>query len=1211
MPRLSKIGAAALAAFGWTSGTGAATTVTASYLIVAGGGGGGGFDAGGGGAGGFQTGTTSLNLTLSYTVIVGAGGVNGVGSSASFASYGGNGSNSTFGTLTASIGGGGGGAYSQGVGLAGGSGGGGGGASSIGSVNAGGAGTSGQGYAGGSGLNNSTYYPGGGGGGAGGLGGNATAGTSGVGGVGLTSSISGTSTYYAGGGSGGAFAGSAGTPGNGGGGTGGINTTAGTAGTANLGGGGGGGPDNTNNGGRGGSGVVIISYSGAQQFSGGVVTYVSGSTIHTFNTSGTLSPVTPSLSTSYLVVAGGGAGGAVVNGPSAGGAGAGGLLASSTTIDTNSIYLVTVGAGGAGSTVTQTNGSASSFYSISSTGGGAGGGIFSGTGSSTGQNGGSGGGGYVTTAGGTGISGQGNNGSSGVVGTAIYTSGAGGGAGSAGNAGTVANGGNGGSGTASSISGSSVTYAGGGGGGATAVTPGTGGSGGGGAGGQGDATGGAGQAGFAGTANTGGGGGGAGGNNYYTATQPGGNGGSGIVIISYAGTQQMAGGTVTSASGNTIHTFTSSGYLTPLTLVSNSLRFRRSASAYLTRTPSVNGSLTTVTWSFWVKRGLLASSISNEQVLYNADPSNSNTDYFAFGQGNGTAADNLMIQFNGAAAGLVTTPVYRDPAAWYHVVIAIDTTQATASNRVKFYVNGVQITSFNTANYPSQNYNFVKFNRSTYQQVIAAVNSSTSLFDGELAEFRFIDGQQLTPTSFGGYNQYGVWQPAIYGGSYGTNGFYLPFTANRTANYSGAFNGSSQYIGLPANSVFNLGTGNFTAEAWVNTNVANAYQSIIDFWPNASGSYLTGQWQFGTDNAGHLAFYITTSSTSAGNVTISTTATYPLNTWFHIAAVRSGTTITLYLNGVSVGSTTFSGQIGYSSTTGSLGRQTTGSNYVAGYISNARITNTAVYTSVFTPSTTALTAISGTQLLTLQNSTLVDNSTNALSLTNGGSTTFPVQYPFNTSVFNDQGPAGNNWTPNNIQAYYGGYQSGYDYMTDVPTLTSATAANYCVLNPLVTPATTTIINGNLGMSGYTPYSSATGSLGVSSGKWYFEFVAQFNAMSGITGTPNGSYYPGQASNSYAWDFANATKYSNNTGASYGAATSAGDIVGVAFNLDSGSITFYKNNVSQGVAYTFTPSGFYFPVVRNGDTVNTSVNFGQQPFVYTPPSGYLALNTYNL
>ena len=72
-----------------------------------------------------------------------------------------------------------------------------------------------------------------------------------------------------------------------------------------------------------------------------------------------------------------------------------------------------------------------------------------------------------------------------------------------------------------------------------------------------------------------------------------------------------------------------------------------------------------------------------------------------------------------------------------------------------------------------------------------------------------------------------------------------------------------------------------------------------------------------------------------------------------------------------------------------------------------------------------------------------------------------------------------------------------------------------------------------------------------------------------------------------------------------------DIVGVAFDLDSGSITFYKNNVSQGVAYTFTPSGTYFPVFRNGSATNTSVNFGQRPFSYTPPTGYKALNTFNL
>ena len=134
----------------------------------------------------------------------------------------------------------------------------------------------------------------------------------------------------------------AGSGGNGGGGNGSA-TGSGSSGTVNLGGGGGGGGTGNYIGGNGGSGVVIISYAAPQQFGGGVVTLVVGNVIHTFNTSGTLTPLS-SLSADYLIVAGGGSGAGYV-----GAGGAGGLLSGSgLVIDTNSTYLVTVGAGASG-----------------------------------------------------------------------------------------------------------------------------------------------------------------------------------------------------------------------------------------------------------------------------------------------------------------------------------------------------------------------------------------------------------------------------------------------------------------------------------------------------------------------------------------------------------------------------------------------------------------------------------------------------------------------------------------------------------------------------------------------------------------------------------------------------------------------------------------------------------------------------------------------
>ena len=769
MPRLSKIGAACLAAFGYTG----ITLIPASYVVVAGGGGAFNVRGGGGGAGGMLSGTTNLNPTLSYVVTVGAGGVGLLAGQSSGATAG---VNSSIGSIATAIGGG---VGSGGNGGSGGGAGGGAGAPS-------GTGTAGQGNNGGSGAN----YGSGGGGGAGAVGGNGTTSVSGNGGTGLANPITGSTSgqnvsgtyYFAGGGGGGHqtnLGGTRGLGGNGGGGNGGLDgTTVGADGSSNTGGGGGGGGGDGANyfkSGFGGSGIAIISYtSPTQLFGGGVVTFSGGNWIHTFNTSGVLTPIS-TFTASYLVVAGGGSGGAstyAINiGAGSGGGGAGGLLSGNISIDTNSNYVVTVGAGaaavGAGVSnqyIVGIKGSNSSISSILSTGGG-GGTAYQLTGN---PNGGSGGGAAASTTAGTGISGQGNNGGAGFVGGG-YGAGGGGGASAVGSAGTTSAGGNGGNGAASSISGSSVTYAGGGGGTTLAGAVGTGGSGGGGNGGA---------TGSAGAANLGAGGGGSG---YGTGGS--GAGGSGIVIISYAGTQRMAGGTVTFVGGNTIHTFTSSGFLTALKLVNNSLRFKSSTSSYLTKTPASAGNQQKWTWSSWIKRG----SIGTLSTLFAQGTGSTAAGYAGLRIYNGSS-DTIEIYGspNGSTASIQwsSNSVYRDPAAWYHIVAVLDTTQATAANRFILYVNGVlQSGSFGTT--PTQNAN-IEFNRASAHQIGAAnVSSLGQYFDGYMAEINFIDGQALTPTSFGAYNSYGVWQPAQYAGSYGTNGFYLPFTNNASSTTIG------------------------------------------------------------------------------------------------------------------------------------------------------------------------------------------------------------------------------------------------------------------------------------------------------------------------------------------------------------------------------------------------------------------------------------------
>ena len=233
--------------------------------------------------------------------------------------------------------------------------------------------------------------------------------------------------------------------------------------------------------------------------------------------------------------------------------------------------------------------------------------------------------------------------------------------------------------------------------------------------------------------------------------------------------------------------------------ISRSLRFNTPDSTYLNRTPASNGNRRTYTWSFWIKK-----------------PRNA-VDYEGiFSAGNGTDQirwqnnDTLLISLNATSAALlITTQVFRDVSAWGHLVVAFDTTQATSSNRIKVYWNGVQITAFGTSTYPTQNYD-CSFN-STSSQVIGRANDSSSYLSGYMTEVNFIDGQALTPSSFGETNaQTGVWQPKAYSGSYGTNGFKLNFSdnSNTTAATLGADSSGNGNNWTPNNFSVTAGAGN-------------------------------------------------------------------------------------------------------------------------------------------------------------------------------------------------------------------------------------------------------------------------------------------------------------------------------------------------------------------------------------------------------------------
>ena len=434
--------------------------------------------------------------------------------------------------------------------------------------------------------------------------------------------------------------------------------------------------------------------------------------------------------------------------------------------------------------------------------------------------------------------------------------------------------------------------------------------------------------------------------------------------------------------------------------LTNSLRFRSSASASLNRTPASAGNRQKWTWSGWMKRGTFGAGGI----------------FFAGGTQGSTTYDTVFFNgeslgFNSAISGVakiisVTSAVFRDPSAWYHIVYSIDTTQATGTNGVKIYVNGIQQTV--TVSTYTQNTN-TSINNNVSQDVARLSGYGSEFFDGYLTEVNFVDGQALTPSSFGSTNATtGVWQPAKYTGTYGTNGFYLNFSS--------------------------------------------------------------------------------------------------------------------------------------------------------------------------------------------------------IALTSGS----------NTGLGKDSSGNGNYFNTNNISVTAG---TTYDAMLDVPTLTSATVANYAVMSPIMA-GSITVTDGNLSVqkSGAS-YGNTNSTIAFpTSGKYYFEATivsgtSSNNQQMGM-GTQGGSYYfvlDCYYSGSLIRKIADGVA---TTG--YGTA-SAGTVIGVAVDADNGKAYLAINNTwidssspTGGTGgYSMTAGQVYSGFFSAYNSGVSAYNFGQRPFSYTPPSGFVALNTYNL
>ena len=198
--------------------------------------------------------------------------------------------------------------------------------------------------------------------------------------------------------------------------------------------------------------------------------------------------------------------------------------------------------------------------------------------------------------------------------------------------------------------------------------------------------------------------------------------------------------------------------------IERSLRFNSADTAYLNRTFGTPTSANKWTLSLWLKRAKLGT--PDNGIMHAGATSVSH--YFEF-----TTGDALQFVDGG---GFTTSKVYRDTSAWYHIVLAVDAA-ASGTNKVRVYTNGVEETAFSSDSRSTWTGGF--FNAASTAHYLGLAFSTSYVFDGYMTEVNFVDGQQLTPSSFGETDSNtGVWKPKKFSGTYGTNGFYLNFSDN-------------------------------------------------------------------------------------------------------------------------------------------------------------------------------------------------------------------------------------------------------------------------------------------------------------------------------------------------------------------------------------------------------------------------------------------------
>jgi hypothetical protein len=564
--------------------------------------------------------------------------------------------------------------------------------------------------------------------------------------------------------------------------------------------------------------------------------------------------------------------------------------------------------------------------------------------------------------------------------------------------------------------------------------------------------------------------------------------------------------------------------------IERSLRFNSSDSAYLSRVFSSAGNRTTWTWSGWVKQGNLSPS---RQVLFGGYGAGNDTDWIEFG------FDTNNFYYTVASLSSNSPAVFRDVSAWQHVTVTYN------GSNLKWYSNGVEVHSVSTTGNLGINGNWV-------HTIGKSPNSGTTrYFDGYLADIHFIDGQALTPTSFGEFDTNGVWQPkAFSGGSYGTNGFHLPFSDNSTAAALGtdtSGNGNDWTVN-------NIAVGGGAQPALYSS--PNLYTDAADVIANgtplSSGSTFSNVYVYlvtnGGGDVGSKVF------TADGSGTIGTTWT-----WLH--RISSSWVVSGSYNNTEWDLFTW-------------GSQTVGTAYIM---------NNSAPLHMLVSSTGSPQQVSGT--IATFNST--PNS--------GAGNDSLVDTPTNGSQ-TDTGVGGE------VVGNYATLNPLANKLQNANTTVTLSNGNLDIVGASNTSSSCA---GTFGVSSgkwyfeYTVVSQAETSD-------TFGFGIRRDLFTGTYDNWE-PYFRGTRLRTSDNGF-----YVAESGGSFLTATPNGAVIGMAFDIDTNYCAVYVNGSIRLSSSSAGLSGYtWFPYVAGDGGGAVTANFGQRPFAYTAPSGFKALCTTNL